>query len=76
MSSALHNSITRPRVIPLRQYWPVEVHTSPRRTMKKFVALHVATAPFTSSMRASSAPAFIAWIKAITSCSLLWQVSF
>ena len=61
--------------MPLRQYSPVDVQTSPSRAMKKFVALQVATLPLTSSISASSAPAFIASMSAITSCSLLWQLS-
>ena len=36
---------------------PDEVHTSPRRTMKKCVELQVATNPCGSSISASSAPA-------------------
>ena len=34
-----------PRVMPGMQYWPVDVHSSPRRTMKKWVELQVATKP-------------------------------
>ena len=34
-----------PRVMPGMQYCPVEVQTSPRRTMKKWVELQVATKP-------------------------------
>ena len=62
-----------PRVTPFMQYFPVEVQTSPLRTMKKLVALQVDTNPLMSNMRASSAPAPIAWLRATTSCSLLWQ---
>jgi hypothetical protein len=45
---------------------PVDVTTVPDVTMKKLVALQVATAPLGSSINASSAPAFTAWINAIT----------
>ena len=45
------------RVMPPRQYMPDDVHTSPRRTMKKCVELQVATKPCGSSISASSAPA-------------------
>ena len=38
-------SSTRPRVIPPRQYLPLDVHTSPLRMIKKWVELHVATKP-------------------------------
>ena len=45
--------------MPGMQYCPVEVQTSPRRTMKKWVELQVATKPSGSSIRASSAPALV-----------------
>ena len=62
-------SITSSLVIPFRQYYPVDVQTCPFLTMKKFVALHVATAPVGSSIKASSAPASMACTRAITSWS-------
>ena len=64
------------RVMPGMQYWPVEVHTSPRRMMKKWVELQVATNPRGSSIRASSAPAFIACTQAAMQLSLEWELSF
>ena len=57
MPAARAAASTVPRVIPPRQNAPDEVHTSPRRTMKKCVELQVATKPWGSSIRASSAPA-------------------
>ena len=59
--------------MPLRQCSPVEVHTCPPVTMKKFVALQVATLPAVSSIRASSAPASMAWSSATTSWIFEWQ---
>jgi len=49
-----HSRTTLPRVMPPRQYFPVDVHTSPLRTMKKWVELQVATKPCGSSISASS----------------------
>ncbi len=54
---------------------PVEVHTSPLRTMKKCVELQVATKPCGSSISASSAPALVAWMQAVMQLSLLWLLS-
>ena len=62
--------------MPGMQYWPVEVHTSPRRTMKKWVELQVATKPWGSSISASSAPALAAWMQAVMQLSLEWELSF
>jgi len=58
--SARPSSSTWRRVMPPRQYFPVDVHTSPRRTRKKCVELQVATKPCGSSISASSAPTFFA----------------
>src|SRR6476646_7642539 len=57
-SRAISNA--SPRVIPPRQYLPLDVQTSPLRTMKKCVELQVATKPCGSSISASSAPACVA----------------
>jgi hypothetical protein len=61
MPAARQIASTFARVMPPRQYMPVEVHTSgpsgPLRTMKKCVELQVATKPCGSSISASSAPA-------------------
>ena len=65
-----------PRVMPPRQYSPVEVHTSPLRTMKKCVELQVATKPCGSSISASSAPACVAWMQARMQLSLQCELSF
>jgi len=57
--AAVHASITFLCVIPLNEYAPVEVHSSPLRTMKKLVELQLATKPRGSSISASSAPAYL-----------------
>jgi len=57
MPLSRHSPMTLALVMPPRQYWPVDVHTSPLRTMKKCVELQVATKPWGSSISASSAPA-------------------
>ena len=65
-----------PRVMPGMQYCPVEVHSSPRRTMKKCVELQVATKPCGSSISASSAPALAAWMQAVMQLSFECELSF
>ena len=76
MPSSPQRRSTLARVMPWRQWSPVEVHTAPRRTMKKWVELQVATNPSGSSMRASSAPALAAWMQAVMQFSLEWVLSF
>ena len=44
--------------------------------MKKWVELQVATNPCGSSISASSAPAFVAWMQARMQLSLEWLLSF
>jgi hypothetical protein len=67
--------MTLPRVMPPRQYWQVDVHTSPLRTMKKWLELQVATKPCGSSINASSAPAVYAWMQAVMQLCLLCELS-
>ena len=62
--------------MPRRQKPPPDVQSSPLRTMKKCVELQVATKPRSSSIRASSAPACVAWMQARMSLILEWELSF
>ena len=76
MPLSLHRRIMLPRVMPGMQYCPDEVQTSPRLTMKKWVELQVATKPRGSSIKASSAPAFMAWTQAVMQLSFECELSF
>lgn len=68
-----HHVITRAEPTGTRAwYLVVGAQTSPPRTMRKFVLLHVATKPCGSSISASSAPALAAWMHAEMQLSLLW----
>src|SRR3569832_731933 len=72
---ALHRPMTLARVTPLKQYAPVDVHTTPCFTKKKFVALQLDTEPFGSSINASSAPLSITSSRERTSARRLWEFS-
>mmetsp|Transcript_109177 Transcript_109177/g.189174 ORF Transcript_109177/g.189174 Transcript_109177/m.189174 type:complete len:316 (+) Transcript_109177:428-1375(+) len=68
-------SMTILRVMPGRQESANGVSTTPPRTMKKFMALVSEAKPSRSSMSASSAPAWSAWILArILLMMLLWWI--
>ena len=68
---SLQISMTAFRVMPGRQYFPIDVQTSPLCKIKKFVELQVETFPFTSSIMPSSAPALSASMHATMQLSLL-----